>query len=740
MGSGEPPRRKPRLMLFADSFIHGGTERQFLQVLRHLDREKYDVMIGCLKRRGPFLSEVESFGIPIFEFPITSLHRVETVRWLFRLVKFLRGEKIDLLHAFEFYTNVFAVPAARFAGVPAVVASRREIARNRPLIERWALRIACALVHGVVANSRAAAGYLVGLRDSERAPVEVIHNCVDAKHFASRLDVADLRSELGLPAEGMLVGVVGALRPEKGHHVFLQAAARVSRENPAAGFVLVGDGPELPKLEAQARELGLNGHVIFAGDRSDVSDWLAALDVVVSASEWESLPNAVLEAMAAGRPVVATQVGGTAELVADGETGYVVPPGDPEALADRVLQLLRHPEIGRAFGQAGRARVEREFAPARMIEALEKLYDRLLRERRPSARILQISNFPPPICGWSLHTQFLHQELEARGADSRVMDIGPARRLTGRDCIAVKNAFDYAAKLIAYRLRGFTFHVHVNGDSWKGYLLALAAVLLGRLTGRPSTLTFHAGPSQLYFPRRSGIWFQAFRLLFLSSGEIICNHDPVKREIVGYGVESRKVHAVPAFSVQYSEKIPVPLSRELEFFMESHEPVLFTYLQFRPEFTVEALLEAFGEIQQRYPRAGLVISGPREVPPDRLELIQRAGLNSSLLIAGNLPHAEFLTLVGRSDIFIRTHLRDGVCASVLEALRLGVPVVASEDGHRPASVVTYAPGDAGDLKRVVARVLDDLPAYRAAVTRPEVGNNLEAEVAVLLARGDGANS
>jgi glycosyltransferase involved in cell wall biosynthesis len=538
----------------------------------------------------------------------------------------------------------------------------------------------------------------------------------------------------------LLAGVVAALRPEKGHRTFLRAAALVAREHPSAKFVLFGDGSERAALVALASELGIAERVIFAGDRDDIPECLAALDLLVLPSDFESLPNAILEAMAAARPVVATRVGGTPELVEDGQTGYLVPVGDPAAMARRIVELLRDPAKRRAMGEAGRARAGRDFSPATMKQKLEAMYDRLLREKKPVARVLQIGNFPPPVCGWSLHTQLVQRELDQRGADSRVMDIGPGRAVEGRGCETVKSGFDYARKLLRYRLRGFTFHVHVNGDSWKGYSLALAAVLLGWLTAKPAVLTFHAGPTQIYFPRPRGFWRWAFRLLFAASGEVICNHEPVKQAIASYKIPLGKIHPIPAYSVQYTEELPAPLPAAVEQFFRAHEPRLFSYSLFRAEFTMEALFDAFAAVRRDFPRAGLLLAGPQEVPPEAAEQMRRLGIADAVLIAGNLPHAEFLTAVQRSDVFVRTHLRDGVCTSVLEALKLGVPVVASDDGIRPPSVITFTPGDAADLHAKLAAVLGDLAAMRARVCAPEIHNHLKEEISLLLAAGAGARA
>ena len=350
---------------------------------------------------------------------------------------------------------------------------------------------------------------------------------------------------------------------------------------------------------------------------------------------------------------------------------------------------------------------------------------------KAKARILQIGNYPPPVCGWAIHTQSIQRALAERGAECQVLDIGFGRRIPGRNCVPVYNGFDYVAKLLIFRFRGYTFEPHVNGETWKGYLLVLVAVLLGRLTGKPSVLMFHAGPKQLYFPRNWGPWRWAFWLLFHASSRIICNLESVQHEIVKYGVPPEKVH--PIFAVNYQpEEIPVPLPKNLERFLQQHEPRLFSYSMFRPGFTVEWLFEAFARLREHFPRAGLVIAGPREVPMEIQAEMRRWGIEHDVLVPGNLPRPEFLTAMKRSDVFARCALTDGLCASVLEALSLGVPVVAAENGNRPTSVVTYAPTGAGELFLALRDVLDNLRLVREQVRLTELRSDLNSEVGLLL--------
>lgn len=379
-GTGQ---RKPRIMLFTDSFFHGGTERQFVQVLRLINRGKYEVLAGCLKRRGQFLSEAEALGIPIYEFPITSLRQWSTVRWLDKLTKFLEDEKIDLVHAFEFYTDIFAVTAAFLANVPVVIASRRELAGDRSRFEQWGIRLACQMASAVVANSQAAGSRLTGLFTDNSRKVRLVPNAIDLSAFRAEHAAESVRRLLGFAPGTPLVGVLAMLRVEKDLPTFLRAAALLRSSDPETRFVIIGEGTERKRIESLIRELEISASVLLLGDRCDVPDLLAALDVFVLSSVTESFPNAILEAMVMGRPVVATRVGGIPELVEDGKTGFLVLPGDASAMAQRIQQLLLDPALRRSMGDAGRLRAQRDFSPQRVKEALESLYDELLRKHHP---------------------------------------------------------------------------------------------------------------------------------------------------------------------------------------------------------------------------------------------------------------------------------------------------------------------------------------------------------------------
>lgn len=351
-----------------------------------------------------------------------------------------------------------------------------------------------------------------------------------------------------------------------------------------------------------------------------------------------------------------------------------------------------------------------------------------------SVRILQITSYPPPRAGWGVRVEHVRRHLEQRGHTCDVLNMGANRRVKSPEYVDVQGGRDYARKVWRFVRQGYVVHAHLNGDSPKGLLLTLLALVLQLAGGRRAVITFHAGPLQKYFPQqRSRLFAPGYWLVFALSSHIICNSDVVKERIVGYGVRPEKITAIPAFSRQYLEFESVTLPPALECFFAERAPVICSYVFFRTEFFIPALIDAVHRLAPRFPRLGLVIMGSDKDSEPIVEQITRLGLQAHVLLAGDQPHDQFLTIMTRSRMYVRTPPKDGVCSSVLEALALGIPVVASENGTRPASVVTFTPADADDLAAKVAHVLDHEADVRAAVVRPAIRDTVADEAALLVA-------
>ena len=316
------------------------------------------------------------------------------------------------------------------------------------------------------------------------------------------------------------------------------------------------------------------------------------------------------------------------------------------------------------------------------------------------AKILQIGNYPPPMCGWAIQLKLVTEELRRRGDICEVLKINEGRQIKSAEYIDVQDGADYLKKIWSYALRGHRLNVHVNGMSWKGYWLAMAAAITGRVVFRPSLVTFHGGLSQDFFPRDRGLARWAFWALFALAGRIACDSMPIKEAIEKYGIASSKIETIATFSPQYLAFSPAVLSAEVEDFFRRHRSVIFSYLSFRPEYGLDSLRAGMSLYGKQHPEAGFLWLGfPQKEMAAVREYVRDWAPEErrSLLLLGNVTHDEFLTLLGRCFLYLRTPACDGVAASVLESLALGVPVVASENGRRPAGVVTYNDGDAADM-------------------------------------------
>jgi L-malate glycosyltransferase len=371
-------QRRPRVLHLINSFELGGTERQAVELLKRLDQNRYDVRLAAIQRKGPLYDEVAAHYPRLHEFPLNSLYNAQALRQIRRLRAWLLDEQIDILHAHDFYAGWLGMLAAQFTPVK-LIACQRHLRLSDRWVHTAGRRVINRLAHRVVVNAEMIRSYVLETGTAREDKLVVIRNGLTFQADPAERETvrAALLKELQLPADALLIGNVANLRPVKGHRYLLQAAATVIRQFPQAHFLLIGTGELLTALQAQATELGIRAHVHWLGQRPQAAQLAQAFDLAVLASLHEGLPNTVMEAMAAGVPVVATAVGGVLEMIIDGETGYLAPAADAARLAEKLLQALAN-QPGRAeIAARGRAFVLAQFSMQRMVMATEQLYDEL---------------------------------------------------------------------------------------------------------------------------------------------------------------------------------------------------------------------------------------------------------------------------------------------------------------------------------------------------------------------------
>jgi glycosyltransferase involved in cell wall biosynthesis len=378
-----------RVLLLVNSFDVGGSERQTFQLTRALsDSGRYRVHLACLNAGGALRAEVASLDLgEIREYPLTSFHDGNMVVQLRRLRQYLNRERIAIVQSSDFYTNIFGMAAAAAARTPVRIAARRESAM-RPAAQRYVERWSYRLAHTVVANCEEVRRQLI----EEGVParkITTVYNGLDMGRVAVRpgLQREDVLASYGLPrgTTHRFITIVANMRHAvKDHPTFLRAARQVSAIVPDAMFLLAGEGELTASLRALAVQLGLERKVFFLGRCERVAELLAISDVCVLSSKMEGFANAILEYMAASRPVVATDVGGAREAVTHGETGYLVQPGDNEAMAMYIITLLSDPDHARLMGSRARSVIEAKFSAEAHLARSEDLYARLIGSVAPA--------------------------------------------------------------------------------------------------------------------------------------------------------------------------------------------------------------------------------------------------------------------------------------------------------------------------------------------------------------------
>jgi glycosyltransferase involved in cell wall biosynthesis len=372
---------KKNVLQFIGSFHQGGSERQAVGLTGLLrENGEYTVFAATLNREGVLLDEMEKLGFDsIPEFKLTSFYNLNFVTQVRKCAWFLRENHIDVVQTHDFYTNVFGMLAATLAKTPLKIASKRETGGMRSASQKRVEKFAFRLADAIVVNSEAVRDHLLS-RSIAPGKINVIYNGLDLERLRPKTAAREaICRKLGLPETGEVrfITLVANLRHEvKNQPMFLRVANRVLQKYPGTHFILAGEGDLRPALETQAAELGISENVHFIGRCDSLAELLLISSACVLTSFAEGFSNSIIEYMAAGKPVVATKVGGAAEAIIEGETGYLVASDDDEAMAKRLVELLGDEEKSLAMGTRGKSIAEEKFSSDAQLSKVLELYGR----------------------------------------------------------------------------------------------------------------------------------------------------------------------------------------------------------------------------------------------------------------------------------------------------------------------------------------------------------------------------
>jgi glycosyltransferase involved in cell wall biosynthesis len=695
------------IFLMINSLEVGGSERQFVELARSLRAEHLQVHLGCVQKKGAFLDGLGE----LHEFRLGgSLYGLHSVRARWRLMRCLRNLGINVAHAFDFYSNLTLIPAARLARIPVVIGSHRQIGdlltpaqfRAQVMMFRWCDRVVC--------NSQAAADRLLQAGFPEHK-VALIGNALPPEAFAQTSPA--LARMAGIIRVGMIARMNASY---KNHREFLHAAARLSQKHSNVEFLLIGDGPLRPALEREASELGLGARAKFLGDRRDIAAVLASIDVSVVPSVSESLSNVMLESMAAGVPVVATDVGGNTELAAAGR-GVLVAPNDEEALATGIERVLVDQELRSAISSRARDFAKANFSVERIREQYLSLYAEVLSEKREN------SNGSHAIRSGT-----------AANSRVRVAFVAPSLRYVGGQAVQAdllirnwKHDSDVSAGFVAVDPRlplglGWVERVpflrtlvreplylltlwrnlkdvdvaHIFSASYSSFLLApLPAWWVARLLGKRTLINYRSGECRDHL-QRSAIAREVLKKtdrIVVPSGYLV----DVLRE---FGLQAQIVPNIVDLS-QFRYRLRSPL-----------RPHLVCTRGFHPYYGIDVVVRAFAEVRKSYAEAQLDLVGGGQLENQIRDLVRQLNL-TGVNFMGVASRKDIGQFYDRADIFVNASNLDNMPVSVLEAFASGTPVVTTapesmryivENGR---TGLLSEPGDAGALARNILAVLGD---------------------------------
>jgi glycosyltransferase involved in cell wall biosynthesis len=382
------------ILYFSNEPTRGGAEEHLLTLLRGLDRTYFQPLLACPSELAEKLRP--DLPIDVEVFPI-SLRRPSQVGAMLHLARILRRRRVKILHSHLFYASLFASPIGWIVGVPVIIETphvredwRRGWLKSKFLVDRLVGR----LITRYIAVSHANKRYLEEDKNLSKEKITVIHNGSDLRRFRpEQSPPSGLKRSLGFGTDDPVLMLVGRLEPQKGHRILLQAMPDVRREFSSVRLVCVGTGSLENDLMRFVGELGIESAVRFVGFQADVAEWFKLADITVLPSFYEGLPLVAIESLAAAKPVVATAVDGSGEVVVDGETGLTVPPGDPQALSAAICRLLRDVELRKRLGRQGREWVCKHFDEREQIKQTQDLYlaslQRVTQESRQTMAVLR---------------------------------------------------------------------------------------------------------------------------------------------------------------------------------------------------------------------------------------------------------------------------------------------------------------------------------------------------------------
>lgn len=368
--------QKRRILHLNNTSSIGGAEQVILNLTEFVNSDRFTSYVGVF-REGELVSGLRKRNIRFLWLKEST--QVYDYKFLRNLIQIIKQNRIDLIHSHTWGMDFYAYWASKILKIPMITTVHNRYYIFEKWSRRFSYKVFISHIKKIIAVSQDIKNLLINALKLSPEKVELIYNGIDTHKFENKENLEDIRKELKLSRDELILGNVGNLREVKDHHTLILAFNKVSSLFPQVKLLIIGEGELKSNLLKLCSELGLEKKVLFLGHREDVPSLLNLMDVFVLSSRLEGCSISILEAMASGKPVIATRVGGNPELMLEGKTGFLVPSAEPDKLAERIILLLKDENLRRKMGEEGKSRVKEKFSLERMIVNYEAIYSSILR-------------------------------------------------------------------------------------------------------------------------------------------------------------------------------------------------------------------------------------------------------------------------------------------------------------------------------------------------------------------------
>jgi glycosyltransferase involved in cell wall biosynthesis len=687
----------------------GGAERIVVSLAKGVNKSSFNPIICCLNYKGRLADEAEKAGIRVIE-----LHKRPKIDLTIipKLIKVIKENKIHIVHTHLWTADFWGRITAKLAGVPIIISTAHNVDHWKPKIFLFADNIFSCFTDKIIAVSNEVKEFYVKKVKINPEKIKTIYNGIDILKFNKpKSNLSELRKELGLNDKHKILGIIGRLVEQKGHIYFLKMLKIIKIRHPEIKALVVGNGQLREKLKAKTKELALSENVIFTGIRKDIPEIMGLIDILVLSSAYEGMPVVALEAMASGKPIVATAVGGNPEVVEDGKNGFLVTPYNPEALAEKVLYLLENREAAEEMGKNCFAKAEAQFSLVSMIKETENIYKDLCAQKIKKIRILfiiddlRIGGAQRQLLELVKNINKSEFEVTLVSLSTKIIDL--LRELKQQRYIDIKLINHKGKFSLATILALIKLLRSIKPDIVHTYLFT--ASLYGRIAAKLSGIPviISTGRSTDEFKKQSRIFIDS--LLAKITTRITVNALAIKkRQVERERVKPEKIEVIyngldlEKFNTNHFDKNRIKESLGLF----NGYPIVTTAGRISKEKDYQTFLKAAQLILKKVADVNFVIVGEGKLRRKLEELSIDLGLKDKLIFAGK--REDIAEIMKVTDIFVSTSLYEGCSNVILEAMASSLPVIATRVGGNPELVIDNATGilvESGNPQQVAEATL-----------------------------------